>query len=69
MANENQGGISSASDALPVVSAPAPPQVIVQMMTPQAGEPTEGLSEIKRGGSYIVDDKPVDAHGQPLKGK
>lgn len=57
-------------------AAPAQPQVIVQMITPQAGEATEGLSEIKPGGEYVIQEpdgmggytkKRVNAEGQPLK--
>lgn len=73
MANDNDNidtkGASSVTDA-PQGLLSQPPQVIVQMITPQAGEPTEGLSETRPGGFYKdADNSYKDANGQPVKGK
>jgi hypothetical protein len=70
---------AAAVDIAPAPFAPAPPpQVIVQMITPQAGEPTEGLSEIRPGGDFLIHvpdpanpgktkTQRVDAYGKELK--
>lgn len=63
-----------------VTDAPVAPQIIVQMVQPTAGEPTEGLSTTQSGGSYVIHEieteganagkqvkRTVDAEGQPIK--
>ena len=56
-----------------VITAPQQP-IVVQMVQPQSGEPTEGISEITPMGRYYITQpdggkKLVDAHGQAIKGK
>lgn len=60
-------GDADITPAAPTVT-PAP-QVIVQMMTPTSGDPTEGLNEAKQGGSYLVPDGAPEVQPNGTLGK